>query len=474
MYDEDLFREELEDTEVPEEDSVSTKLFDQILQELGCNKERLDKGIEKTAVSTTPELISNYDTLLRALGKEPGSQLSLREIGTALQNPAIRGENAATLAIISRIRDGMGGTSVGPETIGRYLDISRRAAESNLSINRLYDQLNSLYRTDFASLNPGGNGPVTRTTVETAMRNAAGDRQEALRFILRNWSNITYSDTLHRTSLNVYAETVRGAATAESDINMINDRRERLRTASRALYADSEDALNSIKPDAISQGTTENCMFLSSVASLAHSNPRAIRDMITPDGPGRYRVQFPGERESVTVTAPTDAELLLFTGPNPRGIWPYVLERAEAAVSQRKMPGDAGGMHPIDANNGGSDGTLLLTGQSMAQQQIANMSNTELTNWLNQSVRDGVPIIAIAARQGNAPAIDLQLARAYRFHAYSIIGFDGTNITLRDPRGNVEPLDGEGKPLNDAENGTVTMSLAEFRSTFQHVGRPRR
>ncbi|MBI4532836.1 MAG: hypothetical protein HY711_02725, partial [Candidatus Melainabacteria bacterium] len=90
-----------------------------------------------------------------------------------------------------------------------------------------------------------------------------------------------------------------------------------------------------IQPTAIIQGKGEDCFFLSSLASMAGTTAgkQVIQNMIKDNGESggihTYTVTFPGDpTHPITVPAPTDAEMSIYSRATNYGIWANVMEKA--------------------------------------------------------------------------------------------------------------------------------------------------
>ncbi|MBX9724627.1 MAG: hypothetical protein K2X81_24695, partial [Candidatus Obscuribacterales bacterium] len=78
---------------------------------------------------------------------------------------------------------------------------------------------------------------------------------------------------------------------------------------SNLLYANVDEPLKSITPEAIHQGYIGDCVFEAVLSSMAQSRPALIKEMIKDNDDGTYTVTFPGASDKpVTVSAPTVAE----------------------------------------------------------------------------------------------------------------------------------------------------------------------
>lgn len=232
------------------------------------------------------------------------------------------------------------------------------------------------------------------------------------------------------------------------------------------------NGVNSIRPDNIRQGMVGDCFFIASIAARANTaeGRQAIHDMIQDNHNGTYTVNFPGRGE-VTVDAPTDGELALYSGSGSDGLWMAVLEKAyahslnNAAWVSAEDPYDktAGGLATsgIDVmSSRGSDLDLLAT-SSYAEQR------TKLTEALSNGrmvvagVRNAMPWTS--GRRDNGLPMG---------HAYSVLAFDAATdtVTLRNPWGHAEPRNASGGAADGTDDGVFTMTLEEFNQNFTTIG----
>jgi hypothetical protein len=106
--------------------------------------------------------------------------------------------------------------------------------------------------------------------------------------------------------------------------------------SNKSLYATPDKPTQSIRPEAIRQGFNQDCLFLAMAASVAALQPKIIQQAIKPLGDDKFEVIFPAaQNEPFVITNPCDAELSLFCGGSPYGIWPAILEKACGAYCMK-------------------------------------------------------------------------------------------------------------------------------------------
>lgn len=174
--------------------------------------------------------------------------------------------------------------------------------------------------------------------------------------------------------------------------------------------------IESIRPDHIEQGEIGDCYFLAAVASLANTpaGKKQIQNMIKDHSNGSYTVTFPG-KSPVTIQAPTEMELSLYSNAGQDGLWLSVLEKAYAEVTnrnallQRSNPYDkigngaflSVGVAAVSGQPTDTD-VLLITSldtlrnklkSALAQQRVVTAGiNKSLNPWNEGKTANGLPM----------------------------------------------------------------------------------
>jgi hypothetical protein len=284
---------------------------------------------------------------------------------------------------------------------------------------------------------------------------------------IRGASTVFGSSTISQADMAAYHkglhETAAGKAVSDVITGLSRTADVQKDSVSRKLYADSEEPLNSITPDAVRQQTVGNCYFEASLASLAQSRPQDIQKMIKDNEDGTYTVTFPGDPDSpVTVSAPTDGELGLYNKGTEHGVWANVMEKAFGQYRKDHSWIDKGNREtPTDGSDGGgltSEAMNLLTGKSCGLKIVAIRTDSNLQQQIKEALNDSPPRMVCGGTYGDDDTKTLETGYAGN-HVYSIIGYredenGNAFITVRNPWG------GEGKA------GTSEMSMEDFRKTF--------
>jgi hypothetical protein len=210
----------------------------------------------------------------------------------------------------------------------------------------------------------------------------------------------------------------------------------------RPLYAHPENPMQDIRAEAVTQGVIGNCYFLSSLSSVAESNPKIVHDMIQNNGDGTFNVTFPGDPQcSIYVKAPSETEMKLFNGGGAHGIWASVIEKAHGDYRRLKDPSIDNGLAAEGADGGGHphESLQLLTGRPGHRHRLSDLGMEGVRELLTESFKIGkTPLVgSTLPEKDNSKTTPAGLPRQ---HAISILGFepsatdpqDGT-VIIRDP-----------------------------------------
>ncbi len=344
---------------------------------------------------------------------------------------------------------------------------------------------------NFKRVDTDGNGFLSRGEIAKALadKNLSVSDRNVLKYIFKN------IDTIQATSNEEWGPEIGGIRLKDlqahcgnmcPDDQLVKAISENISLTHRSqntgtcmdLYDISSEPLESIKPDAIKQGSIGDCYLLASLASVASSNPATIQKMIKDNGNDTYTVTFPGApKEPITVKAPTEAELGLYNGGGKYGIWPSVIEKAAGEYCQqhfwRRSPFNlSGGITPAEGVDGGSWSNVwalkMLTGKSAQEASLSFDSTSTIRQKLMKSFSSKPPEVVTAKTinsvskfiGGSNESVD-----GFRCaHAYSILGFDpegtdGGTLTIRDPWGDPET----------GPHGTMQISLQQFKDNFNYL-----
>ncbi|MBS1957812.1 MAG: hypothetical protein JST89_26745, partial [Cyanobacteria bacterium SZAS-4] len=332
---------------------------------------------------------------------------------------------------------------------------------------------------NFKKIDSDGDNFLTKDELTKALerKDLSAEERVSLQFLIDHYSDIEdahndewgpENDGITRDDLDYY-----GDKTVSEVFNVLSRVNEAQTTGTRDLYANKENPLSSITPDAVKQGMIGDCYFESAVASLAATDPETIQRMIKDNGDGTYTVTFPGAPdEPITIKAPTEAEMGLYNQGGKNGAWANVLEKAYGAYCQkhfwRRGPFNLGGGDtPAEGADGGEffhgRAMDLLTGRSSDSDTIFLTSDKTIADKLNAAL-NGEHKYPVIAGINNSLIDDTTDEGFYVAHMYSVIGFDpngpdGGTVTIRNPWG-----DGD-----NSVRGTSKISLKQFRKNFSEV-----
>ncbi len=210
--------------------------------------------------------------------------------------------------------------------------------------------------------------------------------------------------------------------------------------------------------DDIAQGSVGDCYFLSTLASIADTDPNIIRQMVAPLGDGTYAVRFYGNSGEVYLRLDAD---LPVSGANPAyaklghdgELWVPIVEKAYAYFRTAQ--------NSYTSLGGGWMGVVYT--------QVANCTSplryttgaaTDLYNYLASNLSAGHPVTMGSYSNASGPIVGS--------HAYMVKGVttnaDGSFVTVYNPWG----YDGKTWDSNSAD-GLLTISIAQAQQYFQAV-----
>lgn len=410
------------------------------------------------------------------------------QLAKAIEDPQFKGKEAQALAAMYQNFDSMhnlsnhegwfGGKSITAGDLDKFNEIQAKEQQrvndafamkawSNTSLSKYDHGSGSLTKDDIAAaLKDPKTPPDDRKMLETIQKHysemghfwESGVNKQAFEDYAKNIFKDTSDAKLNS---GVYASTWSVEQGQTSDI-------------SHDLYGDKNNPLNSIKPDAIKQGSIGDCYFESSLAAVAKSNPEAIKNMIKDNGNGTYTVTFPGAKdEPITIKAPTEAEQGLYNHGSPNGLWASVVEKAYGEYCQKHfyrrnlITNPFGGSTPTEGSDGGgrTSGVMqLLTGHDTSTNFLLVTSQSTVASNLEKAFSSHPPKAVTAGINGSLIGADQTADKFYTGHAYTITGFvpdgkGGGMVTIRNPWGGAD----------GTTNGTITVPLDKFISNFSDI-----
>lgn len=471
----------------------------------GKAEENTCKGTGDAASSTlTPaDLKRLFDKNLCRLDKDGDGFVSESEIDAAMKDKSYTGQDAQLVAVLKKHQDELEELSndeIGDENDGVTAADIVKFDEMQKDIVPEYNANKNMtnYGTEnFSKLDANGDGFLTRDELEKAAGDTSlkADEKQAVERMKERLSDIEEASNdewgdenkgITKADLKEYWEDYRkkdDTKLVERVWGDLHNSGKRLEAANTDCYA-TANPIDCIEPEAVKQGKIGDCYFMAGVASLAGSNPQAIKDMIKDNGNGTYTVTFPGAPDTpITVDKPTEAELSHYAQPGKYGNWPAILEKAYGKYCNehwyRRGPKNLGGGDvDQDGADGGSlrnAGLRILTGKGVDSDTMSLTSEAELKQKLSEAFKDGRPVVAsinnelgslVGAADNKVDGLGIPAG-----HEYTVIGYDEKTgkVKIMNPWGHGEPCDASGKPLDGNDDGVFELTVADFKKYFSSV-----
>ncbi len=266
---------------------------------------------------------------------------------------------------------------------------------------------------------------------------------------------------------------------------------------------------DSVNANGVKQGEVGDCNFLSPLSSWSDTpeGKKSIREMIKPagkdkDGNDQYTVTFhdpknPSKTFDVTVTKPSESELINYAKGTENGTWAATIEKAYGKYridhdeNGNVINRTIGNGEPIQLGAGGhtsaKNAITILTGKKAENIDINSFgqSLSDLDKDLTKAFTGNKPVMTAAieglgegamkkpwyAKWLMQPAGGLDGDKSATSgltagHEYSVLGYDpkSQQVTMRNPYGSNDAKD----PNMVSKNGTFKMSLTDFQKNFSH------
>lgn len=442
------------------------------------------------------EFAKKAEELFPRIDVDNDGHLSDAELARAMQNDEFQGQEAQVIAALTKMRDDLeelGNDEFGDEDNGitkadlaRFAEIEKEHQERVVSTVTAKDWLKT--EENFKKVDKDADGFISGDELQTAAAepNLSEQDKKVLEFLKAKRSEIEEAsndetgdenDGITAKDMETYTDQSLSAVSGAELVGGVAGTLWRTSESQKAeismdLYANPENPIENIKPDAVKQGTIGNCYLEAAMASVAATDPESIKKMIKDNGDGTYTVTFPGAPdEPITVSAPTSQEMGLYNRGSKEGTWASVLEKAygqyvNASIWRRGIFNLDGGDTPQEAADGGElgDGTLkLLTGRSTESDSLYVTSNAETARKLQEAFSAKPPravTTGIFNHLGSSETADGWPDA----HRYSVLGFEpdgkgGGTVIIRNP----------WDKGDDTRGGTKRISLDEFTRNFSYV-----
>jgi hypothetical protein len=433
-----------------------------------------------TPVLSPGQLTTRGKGLVAKADLDGSGSASKEEVAKLFQDNSIKGPDAQALTTLYKRFDELQKLNGGPKSGISAGDLDEFAGKETAQWERANsaNKLADWSKSSLKNFDTDGSGRLTKQEIETAMnsQNTAQADKDMLGVlgkldIVNGNAAGASADDINSYKEKIWSDTedaklVLGAWQTEHAVSETQKAK-----ISRDLFADKNNPLKSINPEAISQGSIGDCYFVSSLASLAKSNPQAIKDAIKDNGNGTYTVTFPGAKdEPITINAPTEAEQATYNQASEHGTWASVMEKAYGKYCQehwyRRGPFQSAGLTPAEGAEGGgitSRAMNLLTNNSIDTDELFLTRQSTVARKLEEAFKNNKSVAA-----GITKGIFAESTKDnfYMGHAYSVTNFvpdgkGGGQITIRNPWGQ-----DAGK---ESTRGTITMPLDKFMKNFSDI-----
>lgn len=333
--------------------------------------------------------------------------------------------------------------------------------------NRSPRPIEPLYQSLISQLGKPPDSSISLGELKKAVRrpDIRGDEAMLLTALIVQYDNARYLNDAWGRDLEITIEDVRdfdrlrlsepnNALVAAFEKQLSVQARHMMRAAASDSLYGTRDYRTSIRPEAVMQGFTGDCYFMSAMASEAMNHPERLAGMISVNKNAQqmvvsYTVRFPF-MDPVTVLPPTQSELALFAKGGSNGVWPAVLEKAYAeyrigrdrlprpTLSQDVLTGSARA-EGLEILTGAKPDIFALNGRAADSVKVgearALASEYELRRTIATALSRRLSMTAVSiAEWADLSRSGLPLRE---HHEYSILGFNERTgmVTLRDPAG---------------------------------------
>jgi Calpain family cysteine protease len=223
------------------------------------------------------------------------------------------------------------------------------------------------------------------------------------------------------------------------------------------------EAAPSMAPMRCRQGMMGDCFFLAPLICLAHRSPEQLLAMIGkhPERIGQWQVQFPRSERPISLDAPTDAEIALFSSAD--GLWSVMFEMAYGVEVYRDRYGALTKLE-VNADGGPIEAAIgVLTGNPVEVLDIDGLVMGEIGGHLEDAMARGA--IVAAGTKATRDGVQYTPNGLVRSHAYSILDYRDGVAVVRNPWGGTTGGI-EGQAMKD---GVFEMPLPFLAANFRKI-----
>ncbi|MFN8610702.1 MAG: C2 family cysteine protease [Vulcanimicrobiota bacterium] len=222
-----------------------------------------------------------------------------------------------------------------------------------------------------------------------------------------------------------------------------------------------------IIPETVRQGRFGTCYFLAALVSKAMADPNSVKQMIKDNKNGTYTVTFPGAK-AVTVSAPTEVELLVHASAGANGMWATIIEKAFGQLKNDDswFPKK----EAMDKAEGGweADGIGPLSKKGVDTDELWITFNSTTREKIKKALKNHKMIVCCVEKGGSKEIQDQ--------HAYTVVGYDEKTdrVKIRNPWGKggnrAEPQNPDGSPKDGQMDGVFELTIDQFCKIFTSIG----
>jgi len=249
----------------------------------------------------------------------------------------------------------------------------------------------------------------------------------------------------------------------------------RIEAIDHSLFAPGDPNLETFH-----QGGIGDCYLLAVIGTFVYQHPQTVREMITQQPDGSFKVQF-GNGKTVVISPLTDAELIMGASESrDHGIWLSVLEKAYAQIAEQTKEHKTGKEFEADdavatdfIGHGGYYNPVIAL---MSGHQV---SGAPMARWVKQDPQAGLQraheLMTKLASDHKLMAVSVggNKSRPKGIaggHVYGVLGYnaDTREVLVFNPWGNHFKPPGPPGLVNGypTQHGLFAVPLADFIQIF--------
>jgi hypothetical protein len=412
--------------------------------------------------------------LLNQIDKNHQGAVTRQQVSDALTDPKYAGEQAQVLAgLYTKFKqvsvlgggDGQTISNKTPEALYHTFYDSEKQASQLIAL----DNWTSAH---FSQLDRAGKGYINQSDVTGALANYSGAEKNMIDALDANFDKFSQTGRVTARDVTNYVDRF---LTSDSALTFTDSFEEAMRRTSIAqsntvphdVFSDPLHPEESIQAAAVKQGFPNDCSFNAPMAALAQQRPSDIKNMISKNPDGSFKVSFPGADHPVKVSAPSAAEQGVLDAATKSGFWPTLLEKA---YGQLKIDADPqmqsahlSAEDILDHRGPLKEAIEMLTGHQAAEIFLRDTSKASLVNILQDSLTNGsVKVVTLgtgSTQERGSTKDGFALNHGFSVLAYWPAGAGDGQVVVRDTYG-----------LGGANNdGVSTISVQQLKDNFTDI-----